>query len=126
MNLGSTFVNVATPTFPSHLWFVVSHIDGANRVVIVNISSTDRGLGDLEVLNIGDHAWILHDSFIRTDMAMLSPIAAIRAALAATPAAVIAQAAATAATVTKLQRALRDSRHTRLDVKRTLQEQGLA
>ena len=124
MNLGDTFVNIAVGQFRSHLWAVVSHPDGANRVVIVNVSSDDDGLGDLETLKPPELPWLSHNSFIRTDMALLSPITAIQAALTSNPPAVTAKGPLAAATLTKLQRALGKSKHTALEIKRLLREQG--
>lgn len=125
MNLGDTFTNMARPGIPTHLWFVVSHPTGAGRVVLVNISSDDDGLGDLETLVRGDHPWLAHDSFIRTDRALLATVASLQAGLAANPPVVIPREPATPAALEKLQRALRDSRHTRREIKGVLQEQGL-
>ena len=119
MNLGYTFVNVETATHPSHLWFVVSHSDGANRVVIVNVSSDNGGLDGLDV---GDHPWIRHYSFIRADRAMLSRVTAIEAAVSS--GAAKRETAAMPATVTRLQIVLGKSNHTKREVKRILADQG--
>ncbi len=93
-------------------------------MAIVNISSDADGLDDLEGIASGDHPWIKHYSFIRTDRAMLSPVAAIHAALRANPPAATAEAGAMPATVTRLQLALGRSRHTKREVKRILSDQG--
>jgi hypothetical protein len=60
LNLGYTFVDTETATHPSHLWFVVSNPDGANRVAIVNVSSDNGGLNGLDGLYVGDHPWLHH------------------------------------------------------------------
>jgi len=106
LNLGDTFVNAESSRYPSHLWFIVSHPDGAGRVVIVNISSDAWQLDDLEKLGPDDHPWIKHASFIRADLAMLSPVAAIEAAFKSRPPAATKEAPATSATINKLQSAL--------------------
>ena len=122
MNLGYTFVNTETARHPSHLWFVISHPDGANRVVIVNVSSDSGGLDGLEGLYPGDHPWVQHYSFIRADRAMLAPVEAVE--VAARSKAAKPEIAAVPATVTRLQLALGKSIHTKREVKRVLADQG--
>jgi hypothetical protein len=100
----------------------VSRPTGANRIVLVNVSSDDNGLGDLESLTPADHPWIRYRSFIRSDMAMLGSVPQVQRGLAARV--LLPQAPLAALTLTKLQRAVRSSRHTRLDIKSVLEEQG--
>src|SRR5215813_3000653 len=110
---------------PTHLWFVVSNVTGADRVVIVNVSSDDEGLGDLDMLLAADHPWLTHDSYIRTDRALLATVASLKAGTASKPAVLILQAPALPGCLVKLQAALVKSAHTRREIKRVLQEQSL-
>jgi hypothetical protein len=125
VNLGDAFINAEVRNIPSHLWFVVSNPTGAARVVIVNVSSNDDGLGCLITLVPGEHPWLRHASFIRTDGAMLATVASLQAALAANPRVVFRQAPTPAPTLRKLQQALLDCQHTKLAIKAELTAQGL-
>lgn len=124
MNLGDTFVNFAHGRIPSHLWFVVSNPTGAKQVAIVNVSSSDDGYGDLPMLVASDHPWLTHDSFIRTDFAMLASVPKLQQAIK-DPTVAVPKARATAATLAKLHLALQGSRHTKRNVRQILEEQEL-
>ena len=61
---GKTFTNLATGSIPSHLWIVLSSSSlNSGKIVIVNITSQD--IGDYScVLNVGDHPFIHHPSYV--------------------------------------------------------------
>lgn len=122
MTLRDAFVNVRAGAYPSHLWFVVSNPTGANRVVTVNVSTDDGGLGDLPFLTPSDHPWLRHNSFIRTDFAVLALVPKLQELLATGRA--TRKNPATIPVLRKLQQALRSSRHTKREVKLVLEEQG--
>lgn len=123
MTLGDTFLNLPHGRVRSHFWFVVSNPTGAGRVAIVNVSSENDGLDGLPTLLAADHPWLKHESFIRTDFAVLAPTEKIEAALR-NPLVAVPKTKATAETLAKLHIALRDSGHTPREVRAALEEQG--
>jgi hypothetical protein len=125
VNLGDAFTNAPAPGIPTHLWFVVSNPSGAGRIAIVNVSSDNGGRGCLIALAPGEHPWLHHPSFIRTDMAMLAERAKLQTGVARMPPVLFMQATTPAATLRKLQQALLDCQHTRREIKTALTTQGL-
>ena len=123
MNLGDTYVNVPRGSVLSHLWLTISEPTGANRIAIVNVSSQDDGLDDLPIIGPSDHPWLTRESFLRTPQARLASIAHLREAFSKKL--LLMKERMTKATLTKVQEAVYQSKHTRRDVKMTLEDQGL-
>ncbi len=123
MKLSDTFVNAPLPDVPSHLWVVVSAPDVASRVVIVNFSSDNAALQDLDTVETTEHPWLKYKSFIRCDLAKLAPVESLQSGVKGkvlTP-----ERPASPELVKKLQSSLVKSKHTRREIKKVLTDQGL-
>lgn len=72
---GDTFIWTQTG-IGAHLWIVAScpELDANDQALIVNVTSWASYADPACVLNIGDHPFIRHKSWIRYDRARLVPV----------------------------------------------------
>ena len=61
---GDTFVNAPAPNLRSHLWMVISDPSLSLRVVIVNATSWHVHQDDSCILDVGDHPFFTHKSYV--------------------------------------------------------------
>lgn len=126
LDLGQSFFTPESSYVPRHLWIVVSNPQ-ADQVVIVNFSSwpTPRAATDPDPpcdVQAAEHPDLSKDSYVRCDKARLVQPQDLERLLGSKTLSPAKQAPP--ALVTKLQRALGESKETPTEIKTLLRAQG--
>jgi hypothetical protein len=122
--LGQAFFTPARGSVPRHLWVIVSDPQKSSRVVVANLSTKPPADPDPELVSVAprEHPAISQQSVIRPDEARIADAKDLERLL--NKDVLSPTKPASPDLVRKIQQTLGASKLTKIEIKKTLQEQG--
>ena len=120
LNCGDTFLIPKSARDTEHLWIIVTEIDAStNRAVCVNVTTRQSYSDTTLVLQVGDHAFIQHESVVNYSDAREMPIDLVEQALQTRTNQFVCERRdpCTAALLNRIQQGLITSKQTPKDIK---------